>query len=223
MDAPATTRRIIDGVAVRPVEPDDVEAVAACLTRAFAEDPVARFLFPAESTYARRLERYFAWQLRGVFLPKGEAWTTEELEGAALWMPPRTREVSVGEGFSQLATAVRLLGVRTFRAIRLLERLESLHPKILHAYLGTIGTDPDRQGHGIGSSLMRVVLDRLDVEDVPAYLESSKEENLAFYGRLGFTVTGEVGGGDSALPRIWLMWREPAGRTTRFAPQAARG
>jgi hypothetical protein len=51
------------------------------------------------------------------------------------------------------------------------------------------------------------VLDACDSDEVPAYLESSKASNIAFYARHGFRVTEEVrlpGG-----PPVWLMWRDP--------------
>ncbi len=194
---------------MRRVERADVKAVGACLARAFDDDPVSEYLFPAGRTHMRRLQRYFEWQLVHVFLPKGEAWTTPELTGASLWMPPRRQVPAVSEALGQLVTVIRILGRQTGRALRLLEQLEAVHPKIMHFYLGTIGTEPDRQRSGIGSALMSVVLDRLDEEGIPAYLESSKEENLAFYHRHGFQLTGEIGKGKGAEPRIWLMWREP--------------
>jgi hypothetical protein len=51
------------------------------------------------------------------------------------------------------------------------------------------------------------VLRRCDEDGMPAYLESSKERNLSFYGRHRFEVVGEytVPGG----PKLWFMWREP--------------
>ncbi|MHB1988964.1 MAG: GNAT family N-acetyltransferase [Acidimicrobiales bacterium] len=195
--------------AVRPVEASEVRALSTCLAMAFEDDPVSCYLFPSRRTRLRRLERYFNWQFGHVFLPKGEAWTTSDLAGASLWMPPGRRAPTVSEALGQLAAVVRILGVQTGRAIRLLEQLEAAHPKTAHYYLGTIGIHPDRQGSGIGSGLLRVVLDRLDDEAIAAYLESSKEENLAFYHRHGFEVTGEIGQQNSGLPRIWLMWREP--------------
>src|SRR5213078_4575676 len=55
-----------------------------------------------------------------------------------------------------------------------------------------LGTDPPRQGEGIGSALLAPVLELCDRDHVPAYLESSKEQNVAFYSRHGFRVTDEL-------------------------------
>lgn len=194
---------------VRPVARADVEELSACLARAFDDDPVSLYLFPGGRSHIRRLERYFRWQFLHVFLPKGEAWTTTDLAGASLWMPPRRREPAVPEALGQLVAVVRILGRQTGKALWLLEQLEAEHPKTPHYYLGTIGTDPERQRSGIGSALMKVVLERLDAVALPAYLESSKEENLAFYNQHGFQLTGEIGRRRGTSPRIWLMWREP--------------
>ena len=70
-----------------------------------------------------------------------------------------------------------------------------------------LGTEPERQGNGIGSALMQPVLDDCDEHGIGAYLESSKERNIAFYGRHGFKVTEEI-----LLPKgppVWGMWRDP--------------
>jgi GNAT superfamily N-acetyltransferase len=86
--------------------------------------------------------------------------------------------------------------------------LESHHPRAPHFYLGTIGTDPAVQGKGYGSALLEVVLKRCDDEAIPSYLESSKEQNLAFYHRHGYETIDEVFVPQTDT-RLWLMWREP--------------
>jgi len=89
-----------------------------------------------------------------------------------------------------------------------LAKVEGAHPRHRpHYYLAILGTRPDHQGKGIGSALLRPVLAKCDEEGVGAYLESSKERNIAFYARHGFEVTGEI-----HLPKgptIWPMWRDP--------------
>jgi hypothetical protein len=55
---------------------------------------------------------------------------------------------------------------------------------------------------------MAPMIERCDREGEAAYLESSKEENLAFYHRFGFEVTGELTLTPDS-PTIWKMWRNP--------------
>lgn len=77
-----------------------------------------------------------------------------------------------------------------------------------HWYLAALGTDPEAQGRGLAAAVLAPVLDGCDTDGLGAYLESSKEQNLPFYARHGFAVTGTIDlsrGG----PRLWTMWRDP--------------
>jgi len=88
-----------------------------------------------------------------------------------------------------------------------LATVERHHPHDRHLYLAVLGVDPGAQGSGVGSSLLAPGLELCDREGLAAYLETGKERNLAFYGRHGFEVTGQL-----TLPRgptVWLMRREP--------------
>ena len=80
-----------------------------------------------------------------------------------------------------------------------------------HYYLSVLGTDPDQQGGGVGSALLGPVLDRCDADGIAAYLESSKESNVDFYIRHGFSVTDRIDLPDDG-PALWFMWREPGPR-----------
>jgi ribosomal protein S18 acetylase RimI-like enzyme len=98
---------------------------------------------------------------------------------------------------------------RSVRRAQMLEHaIHAARPRGPHWYLATLGTDPGHQGCGVGSSLIDPVLRRADASALPAYLESSKEENIPFYQRHGFRVTQEltVPGG----PTLWSMQRDPA-------------
>ena len=89
------------------------------------------------------------------------------------------------------------------------EAITDVHPSEPHFYLSGLGTDPPRQGQGLGSAALMPVLTRCDAEGIPAYLESTKERNLAFYERHGFVVTGIDRRSRSTVPTLWTMWREP--------------
>ena len=195
---------------VRPVTAEDIPAVAAALARAFDDDPISTWLFPSPRRRATGLPRFFAIQLKAMFVPDGHSWTTPEIAGAALWTAPDKGRPSLREILT-LAPVLPPLGRRVLTALRMIGALEREHPRSPHWYLAVLGTDPPHQRRGVGSALLEPVLARCDEEGLPAYLESSKEANVPFYRRHGFEVTKEMtlpAGG----PPVWLMWREPRGR-----------
>jgi hypothetical protein len=63
-------------------------------------------------------------------------------------------------------------------------------------------------GSGHRQPLLAPQLARCDRERMPAYLESSKEQNVPLYERNGFEVT-EVVQLPNGGPPAWLIWREP--------------
>jgi ribosomal protein S18 acetylase RimI-like enzyme len=87
-------------------------------------------------------------------------------------------------------------------------KTDRYHPKTPHYYLFAIGVRPDCKGQGIGTQLISHLLRQCDAQGMPAYLENSKEENLAFYEGHGFKVQQQIRFAKSAPP-VWLMWREP--------------
>jgi ribosomal protein S18 acetylase RimI-like enzyme len=111
-----------------------------------------------------------------------------------------------------LPTLLRLTGWRRFlRLARLRAVMDRAHPMSRqHAYLWFLGVAPDAQGRGVGSRLIKAKLDKLDQANMPAFLETATERNVAFYRRHGFEVLSEYRP-EADAPRIWAMWREAAG------------
>ena len=52
------------------------------------------------------------------------------------------------------------------------------------------------------------MLAQCDRDGTPAYLETARERNVAFYERHGFHVREQLT--LSSGPPVWLMWRDPA-------------
>lgn len=185
----------------------DVRPLATTLARAFVDDPFFVWMFPDEGARMRRAARFFRMDLSVLMIPRGATWTDVDRRAAAVWAPPGTWKIRVVEQLRAAPTSVATLRRRTIRVLRGFGYLESAHPEEPHWYLATLGTDPDHQGEGRGSAVMRPVLERCDRDGLPAYLESSKASNIPFYERHGFEVTGEVVMPDG--PRVWPMLREP--------------
>jgi GNAT superfamily N-acetyltransferase len=194
---------------VRLAGPDDLQAMARSLARAFRDDPIFTWLIPDvdDEERARRSNGFFTLESR-VRIKQATAWCSGERTGGALWGAPGQWRTRVVDGIRLAATIARSTRWRTPAALMALQTIEKQHPKEPHWYLGVLGTDPDHQGTGIGAALMAPVLERCDHDGMPAYLESSKESNIPYYERFGWRVTKElpVKGG----PSLWAMWRDPA-------------
>ena len=183
----------------------------AIFSAAFADDPVMNWIGDHHPDFVP-----FMFEITlPVFIPHGLTYMTEEGNGAAAWIGPDTT-LKWPIGLRTLWRAGRMIGWRGLQRFSRSGRVtEQLHPAARHYYLFAIGATPDSRGQGVGTRLIREILQRCDDEGVPAYLENSKEANLGFYRGHGFEVTREVRFHDTAPP-VWLMWREPRAA----APQA---
>jgi GNAT superfamily N-acetyltransferase len=200
----------LDRPAIGRAAPADVPGLALMLARAYLDDPVAVWACASEGLRPRMLAELYATRL-GQMMSHEEIWTTAERSSAAVWVPPGRSKTTT---LQQLALArclahPRLLARAPLLAfgLRGMERRHPVSPP--HWYLSLLGTDPQAQGQGLGGAVLQPVLERCDRDSTGAYLESSKERNIAFYARHGFRVTDEL-----RLPRgpqMWLMWREPRG------------
>ncbi len=197
--------------AARRATAADLPVLTRMLVRAFMDDPVAVWACRRERLRPRMLEGMYRSRLRQM-LAHEEVWTNPDRTSAALWMPPERWKTTLRQDAAL---------VRCFLSPHLMVRLPMIavglsgvqraHPRTPpHWYLSLLGTDPDAQGQGYGSAVLRPVLEQCDIDGVGAYLESSKRRNLDFYARYGFRVEGELrlpfGG-----PTMWPMWREPLG------------
>lgn len=192
--------------AVRTATRSDVPGVSRALARAFFDDPAASHCLPGSERRLLRLERGFSLFLRRVYLRHGLCFTTPGRTGAALWLPPGHWKASPLRELRLLPGMAVSYGADLRRVLRVLDFLERRHPEDPHYYLPFVGVDPAHQGLGIGSALLRPVLERCDREGAPAYLEATSDRNRELYLRHGFEVAEEVrlpAGG----PPVWRMWR----------------
>lgn len=193
---------------VRAATADDVGGMADALAEAFHDDPVMLWLFGDQPPRPTRFSRPFFTIEGRRHLRHSTVFTIDGHPGAAYWDPPGHWKTTLASTLRLTPVMARGIGRRTLKALQGLSRMEAAHAAHPdHYYLAVLGTRPDRQGEGIGGALMAPVLERCDTEGVGAYLESSKEANIPYYGRFGFEVVGEVS--FPSGPTIWPMWRAP--------------
>jgi GNAT superfamily N-acetyltransferase len=195
----------------RPARKDDIPGLSRTLARAFYDDPVMMWLLPNDKARTAQLRRLFATMTRHHHLARGGVEVACDGPGigaAALWDPPNQWQDTRRGELMMTPTFIRVFGLRAAQGRAVQELMKRVHPEEPHWYLAVIGSDPTVRGKGFGQALMRSRLDRVDAEHAPAYLESTKRENVPYYQRFGFAVTGEITLPDGG-PTMWAMWREP--------------
>ena len=193
---------------IRKMTVDDCPTVARAMARAFFDDPLQTWALPDPSTRLSILEQVFELLSRYSSVPAGESYTDARRSCAAFWVPPGGY-VPDRDAAAAMAPIVDLLGDANVRFRAAEDTMRPHRPADVHFYLQGLGTDPLRQGEGLGSAVLQPVLVRCDREGLPAYLETTKERNVGFYESYGFAVVART-----RLPLhgppMWFMWREPA-------------
>jgi ribosomal protein S18 acetylase RimI-like enzyme len=195
------------------LDPGQKKRAAQVVAAAFYDYPMFTFYFPDPGKRSRLLP----WYLGNVLtcaLHYGEVYTTPEISGVVFILPPGHTQISQSEyaknGF--LLTPL-LLGYRDYTRSQECEKfVADTHKKVMddrpHYYLWGLAVDPNQKRRGIGTALMKPVIDKADADEKPIYLETHDEKNVAYYQRMGFSLvhTDTIPKFDLA---IWCMVREP--------------
>jgi len=94
------------------------------------------------------------------------------------------------------------------RGMKVADFVDIHHLKEPHYYLHAIGVKRAFQGQGVGGSLLAHGLAIADRDQMPTFLENSKERNLPIYQKYGFEVIAKKNLPDNGPP-MWFMRRSP--------------
>lgn len=180
------------------------------------DNPLHLAAFGADATHREAaLSRFFLPVLRSIAL-KGRilgAVRGTALIGVCAMTRPGRCQPSLVEKLRIIPSIVRGNSSRTLRAVLSWTGSWARHdPPAAHWHLGPVAVDREAQGRGIGGTLLAAFCSAMDAEGALAYLETDKRENVGFYLKHGFVVTGEEPVLD--VPN-WYMERRPNGAASR--------
>ncbi|KAJ7893286.1 hypothetical protein B0H13DRAFT_2665524 [Mycena leptocephala] len=215
---------------IRVQEPTDAQfdQVVEITLKAFATDVVVQSMSGGNPALAREATHaiYRAGLLEGCVLLAVDSSVSTDVLGVALAFGP-------GNGL-YMTEAQRALG---FDAVTAKYTEEMKHwsadfvqnsrklkddtvgsDRILQSwYAAKIATDPARQGHGVGTMLVKALCEKAEVDGVPLFLNAMTESNVTWYKKLGFEAKGArdlkaLGslGGDKC--RLTLLVWEPSSK-----------
>jgi GNAT superfamily N-acetyltransferase len=180
---------------------DRVPQLAELLGEAFADDPMLVWPFGTGRTemitdFFRTFDERIA--MLGWLFEAGAG------TGVAAWIPPGSDEAMM-----DVDRAIRpTLASAGARHAEMWEWIAGNFPDEPFWYLDHIAVDAPHRGSGVGGALIRYGLTFADRDDVPAFLETGRPENVGYYERRGFRTVADddaPGGG----PHIWFMRYTP--------------
>ncbi|HEX8326751.1 MAG TPA: GNAT family N-acetyltransferase [Hymenobacter sp.] len=198
---------------VRRLEPADLGWATALLVAACAELPVLRYCCTGPAAAAQR-----AWVLRQLLrfgLRFGRVYTNAEGSALAVWLstkqPTATLYQLVRAGL--LPAALWHFGWAGFQRLRSVRTTAAALQRqstglVEHYHLVALVVAPAYRGRGVGRRMLQAALAAMQATHAPCYLDTQQPEQLIFFQRLGFQLTGHCQLGPEAnAPVNWGLVR----------------
>ena len=182
---------------------------ARMLTRAFAADPLMRYLFGDQDDYLERLREFFRYNLdvhARMGWPVLGAVPRSRLAGAIAVATPDGPEwpEELNEMYARFTS--RLSKAAVERIERYADRTNKHFPDAPLFYVGMIGVRPESQGQGYARLLLDEAHRRSAAHPTSTgvALDTENPANVPLYESFGYTVTARVKLGDF---EVWCMFR----------------
>ena len=198
---------------IRHLHENELQPAVEMLARAFADDPLTRLLSPDPARRESKARWYFSAVARYGFA-FGEVWTVGEIDGVAIWWAPEyVMPSSARASYVGFDEGPFVLGIDVWEAsLEVGWMVGEVHQRAIsepHWYLNILGVRPECQRRGLGGQLLTTMLERLDRDRVPVYLDTGTPENVAFYQGHGFTLAGHAEDPEHQV-HVYGLRRDPA-------------
>lgn len=186
--------------------------------QAFADDPVFNYLIPDDPELRFQALTWLTSKAIAYCIHYRHVYTTSDLQGIAAWLPPGAFS-SHPLGLLQMALQLQLYALpskvgwnRLGRWLNLLSVTEQAHQQDMgdlpHWYLGMMVVHPNFQGQGVGSRLLRPILQQASDRGLACYLATFTEQAVCFYQKNGFEIVRNQKIAPDAPP-FWALKLNP--------------
>ncbi len=194
------------------INSDLAKPAVKTLSNAFRDYPLLQYYFPDDLIREKIANNFLSFAVY-TGIKYGEVYaTSNNLESVAVWLPSKNYPLT----FWKLLRSVpisKILGFGRHGGSKLksfnehIEKIHHQHTPFNHCFLQAIGVAPKFQGKGYASKLLRPMLNRLEKEQLPCYLETITEKNASLYEHFGFKTINKSNIPETPLTN-WAMLRK---------------
>lgn len=163
----------------------DREKVITILVNSFEGNKSVDFVVGNSANSRRILMEYSLANC----LENGEVYISESGKSCILIKYSNRKRKSFNLWIWDLKLAHQGIGIsRISKVLKRESTIEAVQPKEPFLYVWFIGVEPESQGKGEGSMLLKSVLELAKKKNLPVCLETSTERNFRWYENFGFSV-----------------------------------
>lgn len=170
----------------------DLKKCAQVASRAFIDDETSKFLLSLKLTQ-ESLYEYYLVVYKAIYKKMCIFSDSEDINGFIIVSPIENSEISLWDfikagGLKVIASLGLDLVTRSLAYENNCIRIRRQFIAQDDWYIFQFGVDPQKQGQGMGSKIIKPFLNWLDSRNISCYLETQKDVNVEIYCHLGFNL-----------------------------------
>jgi len=182
----------------------DRDRVIDILAESFDNNKSVNYIIKQDKKRNQRIRKLMAYSFDVCYL-YGEVYLTDDKKGCALILLPDKKRTNFKSFLLDVKLIITCTGLANLgKAMSRETKIKKLHPKELMYYLWFIGVDEKEQNKGIGTALLKEVINQGISMNRSVYLETSTMKNIPWYEKFGFKIYNKLDLGY----RLYFMKKE---------------
>ena len=176
--------------------------VVDMLINSFDDNKSVNYIIQAGKFRKQRIKRLMEYSFDTCLL-FGDVYLSEDKKGCALILLPEKKRMTMQSIWLDIKLIFTCIGLLRLKKVMMREaKVKKLQLKERSCYLWYIGVHRDYQNSGIGTELLKEIIEQSKTESRTICLETSALKNLPWYKKFGFVVYNEL---DIGYPLYFLQ------------------
>ena len=166
--------------------------VIEILTKSFEDNQSVNYIVNQDNKRIDRIKVLMDYSFEVCFR-FGEVFLSDDQKACALVLYPDQKKLSIESTLLDVKLLLNAIGLtRAGKAMSRESAIKSNYPKKPIYYLWFLGVDTSAQSKGIGSKLLKEIIEDSQMQHKPIYLETSTIKNIPWYEKFGFSIYNEL-------------------------------
>lgn len=166
--------------------------VIEILTNSFEDNQSVNYIVKQDSKRKERIRALMDYSFEICYM-FGAVYLSDDKKGCALVLYPDQKKFSIKSALLDVQLLLNAIGLtRAGKAMSRESAIKSNYPNEPIYYLWFLGVFNADQNNGVGSQLLKEIIQDSQKQQKPIYLETSTIKNIPWYQKFGFSIYQEL-------------------------------